>query len=57
MADAEGFQFTGYANLSLSLYETHAEAVRDMSNGQVSLCVVDYSVAVAIVNEINAAVK
>ncbi len=55
--DAEGFQFTGYSNLTLKTYDTHANAVRDMVNGQVSLCIVDYSVAVAIVNEINEAVK
>lgn len=57
LEDAEGFQFTGYANLTLKTYTTHADAVRDMVNGQVSLCVVDYSVAVSIVNQINSAVN
>lgn len=51
--DAEGFGFTGYANLTLKLYSTHADAVRDMINGQVSLCVVDNLVAVQIVDNIN----
>ena len=54
--DNEGFQFTGYSNLTLKTYNTHADAVRDMVNGQVSLCIVDYSVAVSIVSQINAAV-
>ncbi len=57
MSDAEGFQFTGYSNLTLKAYDTHADAVRDMVNGQVSLCIVDYSVAVSIVAQINASAK
>ncbi len=53
--DPDGFGFAGYANLTLKPYETHADAVRDMVNGQVSLCVVDNLVAAQIVAQINAA--
>ena len=53
--DPDGFGFAGYANLTLKPYETHADAVRDMVNGQVSLCIVDNAVAAQIVAQINAA--
>ena len=53
--DPDGFGFEGYANLTLKPYDTHADAVRDMVNGQVSLCIVDNAVAAQIVAQINAA--
>ena len=53
--DPDGFGFNGYANLTLKPYDTHADAVRDMVNGQVSLCIVDNLVAAQIVAQINAA--
>ena len=53
--DADGFGFTGYSNLTLKPYTTHADAVRDMVNGQVSFCIVDNLVAAQIVAQINAA--
>lgn len=53
--DPDGFGFVGYANLTLKPYETHADAVRDMVNGQVSFCIVDNAVAAQIVAQINAA--
>jgi polar amino acid transport system substrate-binding protein len=53
--DPDGFGFTGYSNLTLKNYETHADAVRDMLNGQVSFCIVDNLVAAQIVAQINAA--
>lgn len=53
--DADGFGFNGYANLTLKPYDTHADAVRDMVNGQVSFCIVDNAVAAQIVTQINAA--
>lgn len=55
--DPEGFGFTGYSNLSLKIYDTHADAVRDMVNGAVELCIVDNAVANSIVAQINASVK
>lgn len=55
--DPEGFGFAGYSNLTLKTYTTHADAVRDMINGQVSLCVVDNLVASSIVDNINKAAK
>lgn len=57
MDDPDGFGFAGYANLTLKPYDTHADAVRDMVNGQVSFCIVDNLVAAQIVAQINAAVK
>ena len=53
--DPDGFGFAGYSNLTLKPYDTHADAVRDMVNGQVSLCIVDNAVAAQIVAQINAA--
>lgn len=53
--DPDGFGFSGYANLTLKPYDTHADAVRDMVNGQVSFCIVDNAVAAQIVAQINAA--
>ena len=53
--DPDGFGFNGYANLTLKPYDTHADAVRDMVNGQVSLCIVDNLVAAQIVAQINTA--
>lgn len=53
--DPDGFGFNGYANLTLKPYDTHADAVRDMVNGEVSLCIVDNLVAAQIVAQINAA--
>lgn len=55
--DPDGFGFTGYSNLTLKPYDTHADAVRDMVNGQVSFCIVDNLVAAQIVAQINAAIK
>ncbi len=53
--DPDGFGFVGYPNLTLKPYDTHADAVRDMVNGQVSFCIVDNAVAAQIVAQINAA--
>ena len=53
--DPDGFGFDGFSNLTLKPYDTHADAVRDMVNGQVSLCIVDNLVAAQIVAQINAA--
>ena len=55
MNDPDGFGFAGYSNLTLKPYDTHADAVRDMVNGQVSFCIVDNAVAAQIVAQINAA--
>ena len=55
MNDPDGFGFSGYSNLVLKPYDTHADAVRDMVNGQVSFCIVDNLVAAQIVAQINAA--
>ena len=55
MNDPDGFGFSGYANLTLKPYDTHADAVRDMVNGQVNFCIVDNAVASQIVAQINAA--
>ena len=57
IGDEEGFGFVGYSNLVLKQYSTHADAVRDMVNGEVEFCIVDNAVAASIVSEINAAVK
>ncbi len=57
MEDADGFGFEGFANLTLKTYSTHADAVRDMSNGSISICVVDNLVAAQVVAQINAAIK
>ena len=54
--DPDGFGFTGYSNLTLKTYDTHADAVRDMVNGEVELCIVDNAVANSIVAQINASV-
>lgn len=54
-ADVDGFGFVGYSNLDLTLYDTHADAVRDMANGALSFCIVDNLVALEIVEQINAA--
>lgn len=53
--DPDGFGFDGFSNLKMKPYDTHADAVRDMLNGQVSLCIVDNAVAAQIVAQINAA--
>ena len=55
--DPEGFGFEGYSNLTLKTYTTHADAVRDMVNGEVELCIVDNAVAASIVSQINAAIR
>lgn len=57
IGDADGFGFVGYSNLTLKQYTTHADAVRDMVNGQVDFCIVDNAVAASIVAQVNAAVK
>lgn len=57
IGDEDGFGFEGYSNLTLKQYSTHADAVRDMVNGEVEFCIVDNAVAASIVTEINAAVK
>lgn len=54
--DPDGFGFDGYSNLTLKTYTTHADAVRDMVNGEVKLCIVDNAVAASIVDMINKAV-
>lgn len=57
-ADSEdGFGFTGFANLTLKSYDTHALAVRDLSNGSLSLCIVDNLVAAQLIPQINATIK
>ena len=53
----DGFGFPGFKNLSLKSYDTHALAVRDLSNGSLSLCVVDNLVAAQVVAQINATIK
>lgn len=57
IGDADGFGFVGFSNLTLKTYTTHADAVRDLSNGSISLCVVDNLVAAQIVAQINSAIK
>ncbi len=54
--DPEGFGFVGYSNLTLKTYKTHADAVRDMVNGEVEFCIVDNAVAASIVSQINSSV-
>lgn len=53
----DGFGFTGFANLTLKTYDTHALAVRDLSNGSLSLCIVDNLVAAQVVAQINSTIK
>ncbi len=57
IGEEDAFGFTGFSNLKLCTYDTHADAVRDMVNGQVKFCIVDNAVAASIVSTINSAVK